>query len=150
MPNRGVAPLDPTSPVGEFRNAYGDTQYVPLDPPEVGYGDYTELSDDEIEMFLGLGEGSIPRAISIYFVRLAGDAAKVGRNIKDHDLAIDNRQLYEGFLATARYWSDLADDEGADFFVIAPTAFPATGTSRCECRPELAAGCVRCTGAYVF
>jgi len=73
MTNRGVAPLDPETLVGQFRLLYGDTLWVELDPAEAGYGDYTELSDDEITMFLTLAGDSVPMAISVYFVRLAGD-----------------------------------------------------------------------------
>lgn len=121
MANRGIAPLDPETQVGRFRLAYGDTQSVPLDPVEIGYGDYTELSDAEIEEFLLQSGQSVPMAISLYYGRMAGEAAKVTLSIRDHDLANDNTKRYEALLAAAEYWAGVADREdavGGDIFEV--------------------------------
>lgn len=123
MVNRGVAPLNPSTDVGKFRLAYGDTQYTDLDPPETGYGDYTELSDAEVEGFLESG-GSVPRGIGYYYLQLAGKAALTGRSVKDYDLAIDTRNRAADLRALAQYWFDLADGEDGsseDAFMIVPT-----------------------------
>lgn len=150
MTNRGVAPLDPETTTGQFRLLYGDTQYVPLDPPEVGYGDYTELSDDEIEMFLAISGNSPARAISIYYIRLAGDASKESLSIKDHDLAADLTKRAQDLLAAAARWAAVADAEAdiagdGDIFEIFEV-------DTCTCPPEAApwpvGGC-RC-GLPVF
>ena len=111
MTNRGIAPLDPDSLVGEFRLAYGDTDYIDLDPPEAGYGDYAELSDAEIEMFLSLGNDSVARAIGVYMGRLATDAAKQSKLVKDYDLTVDLTKRANDFREQAQWWFDLADSQ---------------------------------------
>ncbi len=124
MANRGVAPLDDSTLVGQFRLLYGDTQYTALDPVESGYGDYTELSDAEIEMFLSRGDDSISRAIGYYYLRLAGDAAKRSGVFKDYDLSVDLKARAQDLRASANDWFARADEEDAisgdsDVFVIA-------------------------------
>lgn len=139
MANKGIYPLDPNTQVGRFRLRYGDIDSVPLDPVEPGFQDYEELSDEEIEAFLTGAGDSVPRAISAYYVQLAGAAAKVARNTKDHDLALNTMERSERLLAVARYWNDIADDDDSaagadDIFEIFPTG-PAIRRT-----PELAIG----------
>jgi hypothetical protein len=139
MVNRGIAPFDPTSPVGQFRVLYPDVSYVALDPAEPGYGDYAELSDAEIEALILGAKDSVYRAIGNYYAQLAGQAAKVSASIKDYDLTIDRTKRSTDLLNMAKYWWGLADDEDAlsgvnevfDVFSIVP--------SKCHCTPEAAA-----------
>lgn len=111
MTNRGVTPVDPDTLVGQFRNAYGDTQYVPLDPPELGYGDYTELSDDEIEGFLLQGSDNVNRAIGYYYIRLSGEASKLSKLTKDYDLTVDLTKRANDLRETAKIYFDAAAAE---------------------------------------
>lgn len=147
MVNRGVAPFDPTTAVGQFRVFYGDVTYVPLNPAEAGYGDYAELSDAEIEVFLNSANGSVYRAIGNYFAILSGNAAKVSASIKDYDLTIDESKRPAALLEAAKLWWSRADDEdtaegGSDIFevfgMVAPVGACCTpeGAARpyCGCR----------------
>lgn len=141
--NRGVTPIDPLTDVGKFRLTYGDTQYTPLDPPELGYGNYTELSDDEIELFLAQSSGSVPGAIGRYYVRLSGDAAKQSVSIKDHDLAEDSTKRAADLRATAQWWFDLA--EGDDVLAGSADIFDVVGPplqDGCNCIEGMGCRCV--------
>lgn len=148
MTNPGVAPPADDN-VGDFRRRYGDVLYVPLVPDVPGFGDYTELSDAEIEAFLAGASDSVPRAIGDYYGRLAGDAAKITLSVKDHDLAEDNTKRYEALLKMSDYWYLVADREDnveglLDIFEVADPPF-----STSHYCPE-AAPCARCSGVYVF
>lgn len=109
MTNKGIAPLDPDSNVGQFRLLLPDAESVPLDPPEAGYGDYAEVSDTEIEMYLATAQDSVPRAIGVYYGILAGQAAKAAKNVKDHDLSVNTEKRAADLRATAQWWFDRAD-----------------------------------------
>lgn len=140
MVNRGVAPLDPTTAVGQFRVYYGDVTYTELDPVEAGYGDYAELSDAEIESFLASANSSVYRAIGNYFAILAGNAAKVSQSVKDYDLSIDDSKRPAALLEAAKMWWGRADDEdtvagGSDIFEIFSMVTP---SGSC-CAPEASA-----------
>lgn len=150
MANRGLAPYDPTTTVGQFRVFYGDVTYVPLDPAEVGYGNYAEISDAEIEAFLNSANGSVYRAIGNYYAQLAGQAAKASSSIKDYDLAVDTTKRATDLLNLARYWWGLANDEdttagGSDIFEV----FGVTNADTC-CTPEGAAYYCGCRGRNVL
>lgn len=139
MANKGIYPLDPNTQVGRFRLRFGDIDSVPLDPVEPGFQDYTELSDEEIEAFLNGAGDSVSRAIGAYYAQLAGAAAKIARNTKDHDLALNTMERSERLLAVARYWDGVADNEdteagSTDIFEIFPTGPTVRRT------PELAMG----------
>lgn len=138
MVNRGLAPFDPASAVGQFRVLYGDVNYVPLDPAEPGYGNYTELSDLEIEGLLASAGGSTYRAIGNYYAALAGNAAKASSSIRDYDLQVDTTKRATDLLNLAKYWWGLADDEdttagGSDIFEV----FSMVSEGSC-CTPEAA------------
>lgn len=111
MPNPGIAPLDPTSPVGKFRLVFGDTSFEPLDPPVEGMGSFQELSDAEIEAYLEAGSDSTNRAIGYYYLALAGSAAKTAKSIKDYDLTVDTTKRATDLRTTAQWWFDQADNE---------------------------------------
>lgn len=135
MPNRGVAPLDPNTNVGQFRALAGDTTYVPLDPPEAGYGDYQKWSDDEILVFLG-SNPSMYWAIYSAYIQLATGAALESQSIADYDLKIDNTKRADQLIAIARLWRERAeeDDDASGANDIFET-FDMVGS---RCRHELA------------
>jgi len=112
MTNRGVAPPNPTTDVGKFRFAAGDTEYKPLDPPESGYGDYNVWSDAEIEAYLELG-GSVARAIAIAYRQMAAHWTSTAATIKTDDLTYSAKDTVGNWLALADYWDKLADSEEA-------------------------------------
>lgn len=130
--NRGVAPLDPSTPVGRFRILYGDTSYVPLDPPVPGMGSYQELSDDEIEGFITQGSDSIPRGIGYLYIALAGQAAKQSKVVQDQDLRIDLTKRAADLRAIADVWFGSADNDdlvsAEEAFEIVPTGHRYGGT----------------------
>lgn len=109
--NPGVYPLEPETPVGQFRLVYGDTHSTPYTPVEPGFQNYDELSDDEIEAFLSAGGTSINRAIGYYYLSLAGAAAKTAKQIKDYDLQVDTTKRAADLRAIAQWWFDQADND---------------------------------------
>lgn len=113
MVNRGIAPPDPTTDVGKFRFAAGDSSFVALAPPEVGFGDYSVWSDDEIEVFLVVGGGNLARAIAIAYRQLAATWASTGAAIKTDDLSYSAKESVGNWIALADYWDKLADEQGA-------------------------------------
>lgn len=139
MVNRGVAPFDPSSAIGQFRVLYPDVTYVALDPAEPGYGNYAELSDDEITALLVGGNDSVKRAIGNYYAQLAGQAAKESASIADYDLKIDTTKRSADLLKLAQLWWGLADEDDSaagtsDVFDV----FQVVGQGAC-CTPEGAA-----------
>jgi len=123
MVNLGIAPPQPGTDVGKFRVLYGDTSYVALDPPVSGLGDYVELSDDEITLFLEQAVNSVPGAIGWYYLRLSGDAAKVSMSTADYDLKLDSTKRSGDLRAMADFWFDRAAEEdialgGGDIFEV--------------------------------
>ena len=132
MVNRGVAPADSSTDVGRFRYLYGDITYTDLDPVEAGYGDYSELSDSEIEVFLSVSDDSVSRAIGYYYLQLAGQAAKVAESVKDYDLQIDESKKSEAFRKAAMDWFDRADTDDLN----SEEAFVIAAPYSCEVIPE--------------
>ena len=125
--NPGVYPLDPGTPVGQFRLLYGDTEstaYVPIEP---GFQDYGELSDSEVNAFLAQGAGSIPRAVGYYYLALSGRAAIASRQIQDADLKVDTTKRAADLRAIADVWFGAADN---DDLVNAEEAFEIVPTGR--------------------
>ena len=125
MSNPGVYPLDPATPVGQFRLLTGDTQSVPLDPPVSGQQDYEKFSDAEIEGYLAAGGDSIPRAIGFAYLYLASQAAMESKSIRDFDLQVDLTKRAADLRAIAQMWFDRGDDDdlssAEEAFEIVPT-----------------------------
>lgn len=117
MVNKGIAPPDMTSDIGRFRALYGDLSYVPLVPDEPGYGDYADLSDEEIQAFIDQGAGSIAQGIGWLYLGMAGQAAMQSKSIKDQDLAVDTTKRAADLRALAQFWFDRDDlSETGDYF----------------------------------
>lgn len=132
--NRGVAPPNYSTEVGQFRLLAGDTSYVALVPPEAGFGNYTRWSDDEITGFIAANPTNLNYAVAAAYFALAAQAALTGQSIKDADLAIDTRNRAADLTAIANYYVGKGDEEtgGAEFFDVVPTG------KRYDCWPELA------------
>ena len=109
--NRGIAPPDPNTDVGRFRLLSGDSEYVEYDPPQPGYGIYGLWSDAEIEAFLELAGGSIPRAIAMAYMQIGASWASSGASIRTADLTYSVKDSVGNWLNLAAYWSKIADDE---------------------------------------
>ncbi|MCK9599207.1 MAG: hypothetical protein M0R66_02685 [Candidatus Omnitrophica bacterium] len=121
MTNRGVVPVDITTDIGKMRTYTRDTTYVALDPPEVGYGDYTNYSDDELQMFLDRADDSITRALGYYYLDLAAQASLVAISISDFDLKINQENRAKQLRETADSYFAQANAEDiangtTDFF----------------------------------
>lgn len=109
--NVGVAPPDFESDVGKFRAQIGDTSFEPLDPPEEGKGQYTLMSDAEIQVYLDVANGSLYRALGDYNLALANAAAENSKIIKDHDLQVSTVQRANDYRRIALAWYGRADKD---------------------------------------
>lgn len=108
MSNRGVAPADLSTEVGQLRDALGDLNYTELDPAESGFGDYDWFSDSELEQLLLSSDDNMHRAtgyglrkLARYLTMSATDIATDDLRIKTIERAKLMRQLAEDELATA-------------------------------------------------
>lgn len=122
MANLGVAPLDPTTPVGQLRHSVGDRLYQ--ETPTAGIGDYDYFSDADLVVHLLSAGGSITRATGLTIKQLALNAAVVGASVKTNDLGVDNSKRGSTLLEIAQSWIDDANAEDAagdrDSFVVIP------------------------------
>lgn len=124
MPNKGIAPFDPETEVGQFRVRAGDTLYTPI-AGEPGYGTYEKWGDDEILAFLAVAS-SPTWAIYEAYIQLATAAAIESASIKDYDLQVDTTKRAEQLRLIAGLWKDRATEEdatsgNADFFDVFST-----------------------------
>lgn len=113
MAGAGVAPLDPTTDVGQARAHIGDTNFTALDPPVDGQGSYEWFSDIEIQAALYSAGGSVARAVGRVLLGVARDLTSSGRAIKTDDLSIDSRSRGKDLLAIAESWLAQADADDA-------------------------------------
>ena len=143
MTNKGIAPLQPTTDVGQFRLLIGDTSYSDLCPAQPGFGDYGMFSDDEISLFLAQGE-SPEEAAYLGYLQLAGAAAMEAKSVKDFDLSIDLTKRASELRAIAQMWRDRADALGADIFEVFDLS------DRGCVKPELAPCRVGCGCGRIF
>lgn len=134
MANRGVAPPNPATNVGALRLLIDDTEYVPLDPPEAGYGDYTWFSDDSLSALLVASGDDVVLASGYAYQRMAASLALEAVNIATDDLRYSTEQRAETFRKLALDIIggavDLAGD--TDIFMLAG------GRPGYPCRAELA------------
>jgi hypothetical protein len=117
--NRGIAPADPTSVVGQVRFLIGDLDYEEYDPVEVGFGVYSNFSDTEIAGFIAAGGDSVVRASGYAYLRLAALAAAGAISWKSDDQMLDAKQVateYRLLAGIAFDQADNADDGSADTF----------------------------------
>lgn len=122
--NPGV-PLDPNTPVGQFRARSGDTKWTEYDPVEPGWVNYTLFSDAEIEAFLAVAP-TMTWALYEAFIQLASTAALESKSVRDYDLQIDNTKRSADLRAIAEMWRSRAEQEDAasgesDYFDVSST-----------------------------
>ncbi len=141
MPNLGLTPLDPESPVSQLRATLGDTSWVELDPPSTevdGYRevDYAQYGDAQLAAALEVAGGNVPRAAGNMLLTFAIELEVQSKMVRTDDLTIDLRGrgnslrlMAEQFFAQA---DALDDAEAGDFFGVA--AFPGAVDDRV--RPE--------------
>jgi hypothetical protein len=134
MTNLGIAPLNPSTPVGQLRVNLGDKSFKPLDPPIPGAGDYANFSDADLTALLAGAAGSVSRATGAGYMQLAAVYIATGRSIKTDDLAIDTRQRGKDLFEVAKWWFTHADEADAagvgDIFMVAPFGGRPEGTPR--------------------
>lgn len=111
---RGIAPADPTTPVGQFRFAAGDSEYENYVPIQPGYGLYQLWSDNDIVGLLAVAGGSVARAVSLAYAQFGAMYAASGGTIKTDDLSASVKDSVGNWLGLSRFWADQADKEAAN------------------------------------
>lgn len=113
--NRGIAPPDYDSEVGEVRALIGDVNYKPFDPDEPGFGVYEMYSDDELEVFLERAD-SVEGAVASAYLQMAGAAAREAKMVKDYDLQVDLNKRADALRRMAELWISKSEAGYSDFF----------------------------------
>lgn len=113
--NRGIAPPDYSSEVGEVRAHIGDVNYEPFDPDEPGFGVYEMYSDDELEVFLERAD-SVEGAVASAYLQMAGAAAREAKMVKDYDLQVDLVKRADALRRMAELWISKSEAGYSDFF----------------------------------
>lgn len=135
MSNRGVSPVDTASEVGQLRLLVGDTSSIPLSPAVSGFADYSQWSDDALQVALTATGGNQLRAAGTLYLQLAAEFSMTSRSIATDDLRLDTKHRGADLLKVAQSFFDQADGADAesanDFFQIVPRA-----SSRVCVRPE--------------
>ena len=116
--NRGIAPPDMTTPVGQVRALLGDVEYTPYDPSQSGYGMYKMMSDTEIEGFLATSDQSPEGAMYYAYLQMAGAAARESKVVKDFDLQVDLSKRATDLRIIAEMWLDKWNAASADIFEV--------------------------------
>lgn len=128
MANEGIVDFDRGSLIGRVRVMSGDSSGAPYDPEQLNpegkaLGEFELWSDDEIQGFLDVSDGSPTRAIGYGFMALASQAALESRTVKDYDLQVDLTKRATDLRNTAKEWFARADSEdvsteGFDLFQV--------------------------------
>ena len=141
MPNLGVFPFNPSTPVGQVRVLLGDTDPVPEPVGEVGT--YVLYSDAELEAMLAVFGGSVKRAGAQVIRSAAVSKAMTLGKWRTDDLSTDYAAVAEAMRKAALDLDNAADSDdiraSADIFEL---IFPDQGC--CTCRPEATAWPVLC------
>lgn len=111
MANPGIAPLNPTTAIGRVRLNLGDTEYVPLDPPVTGKGDYAYFSDQAIEAFIESASGNEANATGYGYLQLAAIVSVSSSNIVTDDLQVDTSKRATDLRQIAAAWFAQGKDQ---------------------------------------
>lgn len=142
--NRGIAPPDMSTPVGQVRALIGDVEWTAYDPPVPGFGMYQKMSDAEIEGFLALSDGDPLGAAYFTYLQMASSAAEEAKVVQDLDLRIDLTKRASELRLIAQMWLDKWNQASADIF----ETFDTLIVPECRCTPELTANPVCFRGCY--
>jgi hypothetical protein len=122
MVNRGVAPADLSTPIGQLRSLIGDVTFVPLNPPEAGFGDYANFSDDQLQSFLDLGANNLAYAVGYAYTSLAAQFAADSIKVTTDDESVDLTARAESMRKIANDWFNRGDatfaNENNNYFTI--------------------------------
>jgi hypothetical protein len=113
MVNRGVAPADLSTAVGQLRSIIGDVTYIELSPPEAGFGDYTNFADGQLESFLDLGNDNLAYGVGYAYTTLAAQFAADAIKVTTDDEAIDLTARAEAMRKIANDWFNRGDANAA-------------------------------------
>lgn len=105
----GVAPLDPTTLVGQSRSLIGDRQYT--SNPD-GTGNYGYFSDADILVLLGQGDQNPLRAAALAFRQLAASFAMQEAVIAGDDLKANTTSRSVRLESLADKLDERADAQG--------------------------------------
>src|SRR5690554_4637937 len=127
---KGIAPPDPSTPIGSIRFMIGDYEYVPFVPDQPGFGNYAAFSDDELLALLTASDENEARAIGYAYLKLAGKAAAQAVEWASDDLRLNLSRIPSELKAIAQMWFDQADEDditggNAEYFDIVPIRFGA-------------------------
>lgn len=86
MPNRGIAPIDPTSPVGQVRLLLGDTDATNLANDQ---GEYLYYSDTEITGLLAMYGDNPKRTAARALRTIAASQTLLLKKFTSADVAVD-------------------------------------------------------------
>lgn len=109
--NVGIAPPDKATNVGKMRFALGDSEWIDLEPPQVGFGQYQLFSDAELETFLELADNNIARAIAMAYRQIGASWASSGATVKTDDLTYSAKDSVGNWVNLAAHWDKVADDQ---------------------------------------
>lgn len=134
MSNSGVAPYDPSTPIGKVRVITGDVEYGAI---VGGVAEYEMFSDAEIEAFIVEAEDNILRAAGYGYLALAGRASLKAKTIKDYDLSVDLKAVAAELRKQADDLFKRADEKDkrdgvSDVFELAQTGRPYTAAELAE------------------
>lgn len=122
---KGIAPPDPSTPIGSIRFLIGDYEWQELDPSEPGYGEYAAFGDDELEALLTASDENEARAVGYAYLKLAGKAAAGAVSWASDDLRLNLEKVPAELRAIAQMWFDQADEDdiaggGQEYFDLVP------------------------------
>lgn len=118
--NSGVAPPDYSTLVGTFRALIGDTDWVELDPPEAGSGEYDWYSDEHIEGLLAAYSDNVLRAAAQALRTIAVSQALLLKKWSADDLSVDGAAIADQLRRVAQAMDIQAGvaDGATDFVII--------------------------------
>ncbi len=124
MVNKGVTPPNYSTTVGQTRALLGDTDSVPLNPVESGFGEFMWYSDDELTGLLTVYSDNPRRAAAQALRTVASSQALLLKKWSADDLAVDGPAIARALRDLARDMDDQADNEAAakDIFELVPMA----------------------------
>lgn len=110
--NKGLSPIDPTTPVGQVRLVIGDTDAIDVDSD--GYGEFVYYSDRELESLLGLYGGNVKRTAARIYRTIAASEVLLHKKFVSADLSADSSVVSKELRLLADALEREADSDAAD------------------------------------